>query len=272
MAKLGVQTTAGFNAGKSYYAKPIRVTEIIIDPEISEIFSIQDQMIADIRDKMEKFGYDNSQPVVVWKGKNIIVDGHTRLAAAKKAGLEEIPTVEMEFADLQEAKLYTFERQALRRNLGGSEILKAAQMILAKGGGAPEIVKRLGISRAAAYQAVKIVEEGSQEDMEAIIKGETSIKKVYSSITENNPQRAQKQETAIGIPKVKQTKLSVSAEVKFLEESVNILVVGGEKNAATILVKHFLSTTEEVIQFNEMLPENIREVLNILPVDSTGRQ
>jgi len=44
-----------------------------------------------------------------------------------------------------------------------------------------------------------IIEGGSQEDIEAIINGEKSMKKVYWSITENNPQRVQKQETALAI-------------------------------------------------------------------------
>jgi transposase len=51
----------------------------VIDPEISKIFSVQDKTVEEIAQKMEKAGYDRSQPVVVWKGKNILVDGHTRL-------------------------------------------------------------------------------------------------------------------------------------------------------------------------------------------------
>jgi hypothetical protein len=77
----------------------VKVSDIVIDPEISEIFSIQDKTLEGIREQMEKIGYDKSQPVVIIKGKNILVDGHTRLAAARKAGLEEVPAVEMEFKD-----------------------------------------------------------------------------------------------------------------------------------------------------------------------------
>jgi ParB family chromosome partitioning protein len=128
MAKLTVPGTAGFNAGQNYYSKPVRIGDIFIDPEISRIFAVQEKTRKEIVRSIGKKGYDKSQPVVLWKGKNILVDGHTRLAAAKEAGLEEIPATEMDFESREDALLYTFERQAVRRNLTASEILAAAQM------------------------------------------------------------------------------------------------------------------------------------------------
>jgi ParB family chromosome partitioning protein len=196
MARLKApETPAGFNAGRNYYAKPFRVTDIVLDPEISRIFRIHDKTVEEIARKMKKAGYDKSQPVVIWKGENILVDGHTRLAAAKELGLEEIPTVEMEFDDRAEALLYTFERQVLRRNLTSQEILTAAQLIPArkerdgKGRAAEQLAERLGISAATVYEARKIMMEAPEEELRAVQNGEKSIKAVYNKITRAKKQR-----------------------------------------------------------------------------------
>ena len=166
MAKLKIPETAGFNAGKSYYAKPFRVEEIVINPEIAGIFKISDEVREAIKQQMKKFGYDKSQPVVVQKGTNILLDGHTRYAAAKEAGLAEIPVVEMDFEDWQEAVLYTFSRQVLRRQMTGPEVMTVAGMlpsIREKVGGSVNAVEvladRIGISRATMYQALAILRE-----------------------------------------------------------------------------------------------------------------
>jgi len=188
MARLGTPTNAGFNAGTNFLARPVRVTDIVIDPEISGIFRIHDRTLAEIRQKIEKFGYDSSQPVVLQKGTNILVDGHTRLAAAKAAGLREVPAHEREFEDRDAMLMYTFERQAVRRNLTGPEILAAAQMIKGpkekdgKGRAAELLAERLGIGVATVYQARAILREGTEEEIEAVRNGEKSIKAAYGAV------------------------------------------------------------------------------------------
>jgi len=180
MAKLGTPSTAGFNAGRNHLAKPVRVADIVIDPEISAIFRIHDKTLAEIRRRIERFGYDKSQPVVVQKG--------TRLAAAREAGLEEVPAFEREFGDREEMLMYTFERQAVRRNLTGPEILTAARMIKGpkekdgKGRAAELLAERLGVGVATVYQARAILKEGTEEEIEAVRNGEKSIKAAYGTV------------------------------------------------------------------------------------------
>ena len=180
MAKLGTPSTAGFNAGKNHLARPVRVADIVIDPEISAIFRIHDKTLAEIRRRIERFGYDKSQPVVVQKG--------TRLAAAREAGLEEVPAFEREFGDREEMLMYTFERQAVRRNLTGPEILTAARMIKGpkekdgKGRAAELLAERLGVGVATVYQARAILKEGTEEEIEAVRNGEKSIKAAYGTV------------------------------------------------------------------------------------------
>jgi ParB family chromosome partitioning protein len=192
MAKLEAPKTAGWNAGKNYYAKMMRVDDVVVDPEISKVFVYQDKIFEEITRNIQEEGYDKSQPIVVWKEKNVVLDGHTRLAAAKAAGLEEIPAVDLEFEDKEEAILYTFERQVIRRNLTSGEILTATQMICGRTGhkkhdgtgrAADVLAQRLGIGRATVYRAKKVLEEAPEEAIEAIHRGEKTIGETYKEIT-----------------------------------------------------------------------------------------
>jgi ParB family chromosome partitioning protein len=190
MAKLETKTAAGFNAGKTFLSKQMRIADIIIDPEIAGIFKTSDDVKEEIRQKIKMFGYDKSQPVVVWKGPNILVDGHTRLEASREAGLDEIPTVEKDFVDREEALLYTFERQVIRRNLTSSEILTATKMIQGRalngtGRAAEHLANRLRISQTTVYQAKAIVKEAPKEILESVQSGKMSIKAGYKAIRPN---------------------------------------------------------------------------------------
>jgi hypothetical protein len=95
----------------------------------AKVFTIQEKALKDIEQKIRENGYDRSQPLVIWEGKNILLDGHTRLEAIKELGFEEAPVTELEFESMEDALLYTFERQALRRNLAPAEILGSAKLL-----------------------------------------------------------------------------------------------------------------------------------------------
>ena len=210
MAKLTMPETAGFNAGRNYYSKPFRIADIVIDPVISKVFTIREKTLEDIAQKIRENGYDKSQPLVIWKGKNILLDGHTRLEAAKELGFEEVPVTELEFESMEDALLYTFERQALRRNLSAAEILGAAQLLEqrkarrdGKGRAAEQVGKHLGVSAATMYQAKKILADAPEKEIEAVRKGERSIRSVYAEITEESREakKAAKAEAAPPVQK-----------------------------------------------------------------------
>jgi len=253
MAKLPAPTTAGFNAGKNYYARPFPIDDIIIDSEISRIFKIQDKTLDEIKQKIKAFGYDKSQPVVLQKGTNILLDGHTRLAAAKAAGLEEIPAVEMEFEDREEAILYTFERQVLRRNLTGSEILTAAKMIHGrkatdgKGRAAEILAEKLKVSPSTVYQGRAILKESPPEDIEAVMNGDASIKATYNKLLESKKKPSEENNNS------KLPEISLK-----LEAAVILLVQAKHAPAAKLLIDHYLRKKERS-EFYKLLPGEIRD-------------
>jgi ParB family chromosome partitioning protein len=262
MARLNVQKTAGWNAGRNFYAKPFRITDIVIDPEISKVFKINDKIFDEISQKMRASGYDKSQPVVIWKGENILLDGHTRLAAAKELELDEIPAVEMEFENREDALLYTFERQAVRRNLSSAEILAAAQMIHGrkekdgKGRAAEQMAERLGVSPATIYQARKIMMEAPEEDLKAVQAGEKSIKSVYTKIARPKKEDAKEPEKEFTVT----DSYGLPENIKFLKSAVILLVDKQEIAPAQLLVDHFLRKNEKEA-FYKLLPKKTRETL-----------
>jgi ParB family chromosome partitioning protein len=263
MAKLNVSGKAGFNAGETY-SKLVRISDIKIDPEISKIFTRSDKILDEIKAQIKKFGFDKSQPVTLWKGKNILVDGHTRLTAAKESELEKIPAVELEFETFDDAILYTFERQAVRRNLTPADILKATQLLKegprvrdGTGRKAEQLAERLGVCAATIYQAKKIVKEASKEDLKAIQKGETSLKAVYKKLTKPD-------QPDVDFP-INDAQ-SLPENVKFLKGAVILLVENHEKTAIRLLVNHFLKKHEKN-GFFKLLPETIQEAAQNLDGD-----
>jgi ParB family chromosome partitioning protein len=127
MAKLQTPSKTGFNAGDSYNVKYIPIDKIVLDPEISGLFKTSEKFVDEISQKIKKEGFHKEEPIALWG--NILIDGHQRYAAAKKAGEVEIPYVEREFESREKAILYTFERQVIRRNLTGAKMLAVAKML-----------------------------------------------------------------------------------------------------------------------------------------------
>jgi ParB family chromosome partitioning protein len=261
MAKLKAPAAAGWNAGKNYYAKTMKIEDIIIDPEIARLFKMSDATREEIKESITKKGYDKGQPLSLWKDKNLLLDGHTRLAAAKEAGLIEVPVVEMDFEDKEDAILYTFERQVMRRNLTQEEIVTAVKLMPAgrarrgEGSTAGKLAGRLGISEGHIYQVQAILREGSPEDIEAVKSGEKPVKTVYTALRPPKKDRAVEEAG----------KASVEARLDILKSAVTLLAEAKEEKAALLVVHHFFKKHEREA-FIKLLPKNVRERLCTIPV------
>jgi ParB family chromosome partitioning protein len=260
MAKLQTSSKSGFNAGDSYNVKYIQIDKIIIDPEIASVFKSSEEDIDIISQSIIKDGFHKEEPVTLWAGQNILVDGHQRYAAAKKAGLVEIPYIERHFACREDAILYTLERQVIRRNLTADELLYAAKMIPDKKNGngegraAAEWAKRPKVHVSTLYQAKSVLKNASEEELEAIRNGETSIKKTYKK--HKQPQEVKFVENDLQ---------SLPDNVSFLKGAVILLIESEQNHAAELLINHFLKKNEKR-GFYDTLPEAISAHLPRLPL------
>jgi len=73
-----------------------------------------------LQESLLKTGYDPQNPIIIWEGKNIIVDGHHRYELCKELGIEPM-FKEMPFDSIREAEKYVLEHYIQEQGRGKSE-------------------------------------------------------------------------------------------------------------------------------------------------------
>jgi ParB-like chromosome segregation protein Spo0J len=183
------------NSGAAVVARMMRTDAIETDLALENIFVVKAETLEAIVASMRESGYDYAEPIVVWKGKNIVVDGHTRLKAAIAAGIVEIPAEEKEFASLEAAKEYTKKRQINRRNLNQSEIYEAAAQLQNKEGrdgtgrAAEILAKELGISATTVSHARAVAASAPTEVIEQVKQNKMSINRAFNLARKKSTQK-----------------------------------------------------------------------------------
>jgi len=284
--KLQTPQTAGFNAGKSYSIGFIKLKEIKIDPEIASFFEIKPEILNVIKQKIKDFGFNKEEPVVLWKGLNILVDGHTRYTAALELGLDEIPYVYKDFEDREEAFLYTVNRQVLRRNASNSLMEKAVVTLTAngrklsdgKGRAMEQLAEVLGVSATTLYHVKAVSERASPEVLEDFRNGNISTKAAYKTVTdqyENTDKKAEETVSPAPVrnPRITKTECLFDIPIPLryknaLLKSVIIhLFETGQETAAVELTSRFFEREKTRLAFLDALPDAIGERLaNAVPV------
>ncbi|WP_422932203.1 hypothetical protein [Singulisphaera sp. PoT] len=100
-----------------------------VEPPFSTLFPITPAIKASIVGSMREHGYDPSKPVNVWKGHNLLIDGHTRREAAIECEAATIPVCYHEFADEDAALAYAIANQRDRRNLTDVDLLRLIEAV-----------------------------------------------------------------------------------------------------------------------------------------------
>ncbi len=192
MAKLQV-ASAGLNSGAQTLAKKMRVSDIQTAPELSSIFDIEESVLQAVTDSMQEKGFDPAEPIVLWKETGYVVDGHTRLQAAKRAGIAEIPVTEKHFESLSDAQEYTKARQINRRNLSQAELFRIAGTLQLKekrdGSGRSLAIaaKKYGVSESTLQHARTVWDRGDEETKQAILRNELSVNQGYQTVIRKKP-------------------------------------------------------------------------------------
>ena len=202
MAKTLNIITAGKNL--PFANNGLKLSENILIEKIEEhekfknLFSIDKALLDRIASDMEKNKFDSSQPVHIWVTKeengtehSYLIDGYTRVAACKMAGITMIPYFKHTFATFDEAHRYALHLQTDRRNLSGIDLLKNIQELMGsdyiqsiEGNKNEAIGKELGVSEKTVERANKVNNMASDEQIERIESGEASPNQIYNEIIE----------------------------------------------------------------------------------------
>jgi ParB family chromosome partitioning protein len=100
----------------------MRIEEIRTAEPFETLFPVDNATLNAIADSMKQSGYDPACPLVLWNG--TLIDGHTRLMAAKQVGIEDVPVITKKFASEDAAYIYAVGAQTKRRQLTPAEMLK----------------------------------------------------------------------------------------------------------------------------------------------------
>jgi ParB family transcriptional regulator, chromosome partitioning protein len=110
------------NSGTKPAAKMVKLDSISTAEPFKTLFKINPAVLSAIAMDILQSGYDSSQPLHIWKEKGILIDGHTRLEAAKQADLFTVPVFEHSFVNEAAALEYAIHMQRDRRNLTDAEL------------------------------------------------------------------------------------------------------------------------------------------------------
>lgn len=206
------QLTAAFSSGKSVVSyntgfEKVKVETIRDDPkgDFVEIFSFNEKAAQEIADSMIAKGYDKTQVIHLCKimeepdtmENPIRLDGAHRVAAAKIAGIEEIPAYIHTFETRKDALVYAYELQLLRRNLEPYQKLDALEKLdqlknpgrktsenAQNGKSAEELGELIGVSTRTAERMRNVINNADEETLNAVKSGELSISAADKKINE----------------------------------------------------------------------------------------
>jgi hypothetical protein len=87
------------------------------------------QTYSNVYVNMDLLGFDKTQPIVIWRGRNIVIDGHTRLAVAIQKELKEVWVIEKDFLNEDDAIQYAIHLQRDRRKLTDADIFQLVRVL-----------------------------------------------------------------------------------------------------------------------------------------------
>jgi ParB family chromosome partitioning protein len=209
-------------------------------PPFRDLFPINDKVLERVYWDMQKNGYDRSQPIVIWEGHDTtVIDGHTRLRAARKAKIFDVPVMPKAFSDENEALQYAIRCQRNRRNLKDFEIIKCMEELDKKrdrggdrgnqyiggkvakvpdgtfGKSSESTAELLGINHRKVERARKVLDDAPEDVKAAVQSGQMSINAAYNrTVNQNKP----KSEI---VPLTKEEQASLAEVLKFAENRLS---------------------------------------------------
>lgn len=173
------------------FSKRMSLSRIESDGRFKSLFPVSDEVLERITKSIQDNGFDQSQPIHIWKtdGKNVLIDGYTRVKASKNAGLKTVPVYEHEFKNFEEAYKYVLSLQVNRRNLSGEELLIQVKRLMEsdfvknyKGVKAQFISDTLRVPKRTVQRAMTIARHADEETLQEIAENKLSLSKAETKV------------------------------------------------------------------------------------------
>ena len=169
--------------------KLVEVSQLRFDRDFKNVFQQENDKVAEIANDMRVNGFDKSRPIIVTEA-YIIVDGHSRFMAAKKAGLEKVPVIIKKFDSRDETIEYEYKMQLNSRRLTDGEYFAAFLKLdeirrsnpNAQGSSDEAIGRQLNKSARQVCKMREIAKKADAALLEKIQNGSISINKAYELI------------------------------------------------------------------------------------------
>lgn len=208
---------AASNAPVSSEIKMMPIDEITLDPkgEFQEIFPIDEDDLWRISDSMRKKGFYRNQHILYGKileeDSEFVLDGHTRVAAARDAGIDSVPVYCVTFETRREAIMFCYEIQLNRRNLTDGQKLVALSKLdelknpgrksgeeVGTGKSAADMAEQLGMSERKVEQGRAILNSGDEEIIDAVKNDKMSYDAAYKAVKKSAKPKAKAKPPAYG--------------------------------------------------------------------------
>lgn len=182
-------TTKKANDKDNAKIKMVEVSQLRFDRDFKNVFQQENDKVAEIANDMRTNGFDKSRPIIVTEA-YIIVDGHSRFMAAKKAGLEKVPVIIKKFDSRDETIEYEYKMQLNSRRLTDGEYFAAFLKLdeirrsnpNAQGSSDEAIGRQLNKSARQVCKMREIAKKADVALLEKIQNGSVSINKAHEMI------------------------------------------------------------------------------------------
>ena len=162
----------------------------------TDLFPVRAADVEAIAADIREHGFRSDRALVLWRdafgdrGRNVLVDGHRRLAAALEVGVDSVPVVTRRYPDLDAAVEAAVTEQVRRRNLTGDQrasfVLDALPTLDGDHGGrgarndlhgrtAKEVAEMLGVSTSTVERARVLLASGRADLVARVQAGEIGL-------------------------------------------------------------------------------------------------
>jgi ParB-like chromosome segregation protein Spo0J len=232
------------------------------------LFPIEQLTLEAITKSIRDHGFDWERPLMVWKNGDelVVIDGHTRLDAARKARLKEVPCVLRKFPDERAALDYAIREQRDRRNMSREQqaayVLRVVEALdrPAQGertdfppdggkSGAERTAELAGTSVRQVERARRVKGSGDEQVKQAVRNGKLTLAKAEREIAAKPAERKSYPFTPDGIDQMAADLQEEKATAKDKEEDMNVVVLenlGEAADDALIRLRRYENEVDDV--------------------------